>query len=290
MGNETNTVAGAMAGAGESLMENASEFLGFLKPYLTWEFLFKAIGLLILAIVLRLLYKLALKAVNRIPAAKTTPQRTMLIQKFLKYLFFTILGLFVLSFFGIKLSAIWGAAGIAGIAIGFAAQTSVSNLISGIFVLTEGTLKVGDTIIVGDVTGIVDSVNLLSVRVHTFDNQMVRLPNSTVLNSNLTNNSYFKVRRITISVSVAYPTDLEKALAVLQTVAARCPHVEPDPASTVWLNSFDESGIEFVVAAWFKPENFLAAKNELFINIKKTLDESGIEIPYNKLDVKIINE
>lgn len=269
------------------LFKDASEAVEFLKPYFTLDFLLKMLGGLFVIIILWVLYKLAMKTVERVPFAKATPQRMMLARKFVKYLYYVILILFVLSLFGIRLSAVWGAAGIAGVAIGFAAQTSVSNLISGVFVLTEGALKVGDTIIVDDVTGIVDTVSLLSVRVHTFDNQMVRIPNSTILNSNLINNSYFAYRRMTISVSVSYDTDLEAALAVLRQVPGRCSHVLCDPEPKVWLNGFGASGIEFIVAGWFYPADFLDAKNELFVEIKKGLDAAGISIPYDKLDVYV---
>lgn len=269
------------------ILEEASAAVDVIKPYLTLEYLVKVLGALFIIIVLWILYKLAMKTVSRIPSEKVTPQRMMLIRKFIKYLYYVVLILFVLSLFGIRLSAVWGAAGIAGIAIGFAAQTSVSNLISGIFVLTEGALKVGDTIIVNEITGVVDSVSLLSVRVHTHDNQMVRIPNSTILNSNLINNNYFTSRRMTISVSVSYDTDLEQALAVLRQVPARCPHVLRDPEPKVWLNGFGASGIDFVVAGWFNTADFLDAKNELFIEIKKGLDAAGISIPYDKLDVYV---
>ncbi|MCQ2982942.1 MAG: mechanosensitive ion channel family protein [Treponemataceae bacterium] len=269
------------------LMNDASTLIDFLKPYLTLDFLLRMAGGLLVILILWILYKLAMKTVSRIPSQKMTPQRMMLIRKFIKYLYYVVLILFVLSLFGIRLSAVWGAAGIAGVAIGFAAQTSVSNLISGVFVLTEGALKVGDTIIVDDITGVVDTVSLLSVRVHTHDNQMVRIPNSTILNSNLINNNYFKQRRITINVSVSYDTDLEKALAVLKQVPARCAHVLCDPEPKVWLNGFGASGIEFVVAGWFYPADFLDAKNELYIEIKKGLDAAGISIPYDKLDVYV---
>ena len=193
----------------------------------------------------------------------------------------------MLGLFGINLKAIWGAAGIAGVAIGFAAQTSVSNLISGLFVLTEGSIHVGDTIIVGDVTGIVDEVKLLSIRVHTFDNQMVRIPNSTIINSNLTNNSYHNKRRWTVKVGVDYSTDMKFALETLQKAADLCPTVLKDPAPTVWFDGFDASSINLVVAVWFKPVDFLQTRNDIYIAIKKVLDDAGISIPFNQLDVHL---
>jgi small-conductance mechanosensitive channel len=195
--------------------------------------------------------------------------------------------MFILSLFGIKLSAIWGAAGVAGIAVAFAAQTSVSNIISGIFVIAEKTLKIGDLINVAGETGIVDTIGLLSVKVHTLDNQMIRIPNSTIINSTLRNTSFFDKRRLDVKVSVSYDTDMETALNVLAKAPKYCKDTLKDPEPLVWFDGFGDSGINMTLAVWFKKENFLAAKNETFIAIKRVYDEAGIEIPYNKLDVKV---
>ena len=234
-----------------------------------------------------ILYKIILRSIKKVPLEKTNEHKQQIAVKFVKYIFYISVVVYVLGLFGVKLSAIWGAAGIAGVAIGFAAQTSVSNVISGLFVLTERSLKVGDTIIVNGITGVVDTISLLSVRVHTFDNQMVRIPNSTIINSNLTNNSYHDKRRITLGVSISYDADMKTALEVLGKAPALCPTVLEEPAPAVWFDGFGESGIDMTVAAWFKPENFLQTKNDLFIAIKKVLDEAQIEIPYNQLDVKM---
>ena len=153
--------------------------------------------------------------------------------------------------------------------------------------MTEGSIHVGDTIIVGDVTGIVDEVKLLSIRVHTYDNQMVRIPNSTVISSNLTNNSYHNKRRLTLKVGIDYSTDMNKALETLKKAPSLCPTVLNDPAPLVWFDGFDASSINMTVAVWFKPADFLQTKNDLYIAIKKVLDEAKISIPFNQLDVQI---
>lgn len=271
----------------ETLVKQTSTFINWVKSFITWENLFRVAGAVLILIVMWIVYRCILRAVKKIPDEKTTQHRQMIIVKFVKYCFYIIVLVYILGLFGVKLSAIWGAAGIAGVAIGFAAQTSVSNLISGLFVLTEGALKVGDTIIVGDVTGIVDTISLLSVRVHTLDNQMVRIPNSTIINSNLTNNSYHKQRRMTLKVSISYVNDMTTALEALKKAPALCPTVLQDPAPAVWFDGFGDSGINMTIAAWFKPVDFLQTKNDLYIAIKKVFDEAGIEIPYNQLDVKI---
>ena len=254
---------------------------------MTWENLFKLIGTLLIIFVIWIIFRLIAKAIRKVPEKKLPAQRAAIIIKLIRYVFYVIVVLYVLGLFGINLKAIWGAAGIAGVAIGFAAQTSVSNLISGLFVLTEGSIHVGDTIIVGGVTGIVDEVKLLSIRVHTFDNQMVRIPNSTIIGSNLTNNSYHDKRRLTLNVGVDYSTDMKLALETLKKAPALCPTVLSDPAPAVWFDGFADSSINLVVAVWFKPADFLQTKNDLYIAIKKVLDEANIPIPFNQLDVKI---
>lgn len=280
-------VSSAAKAAGETFKNQTSSFITWVKSLCTWENLFKYAGAIILLIAMWFIYKLLLRAIKRIPAEKTTPQRSMILKRFIKYAYYIIVVVYVLGLFGVKLSAIWGAAGIAGVAIGFAAQTSVSNLISGLFVLTEGSIHVGDTIIVNGVTGIVDAVNLLSIHIHTFDNQMVRIPNSSVINNSLQNNSYYKIRRITLNVSISYTSDMEKALEALSKAPDLCPTLLKDPAPAVWFDGFGESGINMTIAAWFNTADFIQAKNELYIAMKKVFDEAGIEIPYNQLDVKI---
>lgn len=289
--NETlEEVAEAAANVGSSFFTTTTNMLNWGKSLLTWENLFKLIGAIIIFAIIFVIYKLLLRAIKKIPAEKTTPQRTAILKRTVKYLFYTVTVIYVLSLFGIKLSAIWGAAGIAGVAIGFAAQTSVSNLISGLFVITEGALKIGDTIIVDGVTGVVDAINLISVRIHTYDNQMVRIPNSTIINTNLTNNSYHKTRRLTLQVSVSYDTDMEQALQALSKAPALCPTVISDPAPAVWFDGFGSSGLTMTVAVWFESSDFLQTKNDLHIAIKKVLDQAQITIPFNKVDVKILEK
>lgn len=287
--NETiNTIGEAASQAADDVLwSKTTSLINWVKSFITWENLFKLLGTVFIIFVMWIVFRLIAKAIRRVPETRLPAQRTAVIIRFLKYIFYIIVVLYVLGLFGINLKAIWGAAGIAGVAIGFAAQTSVSNLISGLFVLTEGSIHVGDTIIVGDVTGVVDEVKLLSIRVHTFDNQMVRIPNSTIINSNLTNNSYHDKRRLTLNVGVDYSTDMKLALETLKKAPELCPTVLKDPAPAVWFDGFADSSINLVVAVWFKPEDFLQTKNDLYIAIKKVLDEANISIPFNQMDVMI---
>ncbi len=287
--NETlHSVTEAAAHAANDTVGKFTEsFIQFLKALCTWENLFKIIGAVLIIFIIWTVFKLISRGIKRIPEAKMQTHYRNLVSKMVSYLFYFLVVMYILSLFGVKLSAIWGAAGIAGVAIGFAAQTSVSNLISGIFVLGEKTMKVGDFIIVGGISGTVDEIGLLSVKIHNLDGQMIRIPNSTIINSNFQNNSYFTTRRFTFEVSVAYEADLEKALEVLSKIPENCSTVLKDPAPKVWYDGLEESGISLKLGVWIKPSDLAQTKNEIYIKIVKAFKENNLEIPYNKLDVNV---
>lgn len=272
------------------LTSTTNTFLEAVKSLLTLENLTRLIVAIIMLAIFCVLYRLALHILNKVPEAKLSKNNSIIIKRALKYAFYICCLMYILGLFGVKFTAIWGAAGVAGVAIGFAAQTSVSNIISGLFVLSEKSLKVGDLITVGDVTGIVDEIHLLSVQIHTLDNQMVRIPNSNIINTNLINTSYHPIRRMTISVSVDYNTDLKTALETIQKAPAKCPTVLADPAPAAWINGFQDSGVEIVLAVWFKSADFRDTKNAAFIAIKDVFDEAGIVIPYNRINVCMVQD
>lgn len=278
----------AASAANETMGKVTAQFCDFVKTLATWQNFFKILGALIMIFIMWVVFKLIKHAVKKIPAEKVQPHYLHLITRFISYAFYILVIMYVMSLFGVKLSAIWGAAGIAGVAIGFAAQTSVSNLISGLFVLSEKTMKVGDFIEVGGVCGTVDSVGLLSVKIHTLDNQLIRIPNSSVINSNFQNNSYFSHRRFVFKVSIDYSSNMTIALKALESVPALCPSVLKDPAPAVWYDGFGESGINMALAVWFNPSNLVAMKNEVYMGIKKAFDEVGINIPFNRMDVTLL--
>ncbi len=272
----------------ETTIEQISTFTKWIKSFLTWNNLLRVVIAVVVLLVLWIVYRLIIRGVKRVKSEKMTLNRQQMIMRAVKYAYWILVVMYVLSLFGVKLSAIWGAAGIAGVAIGFAAQTSVSNLISGLFVITEGSLKVGDFIVVDGVSGIVDEVKLISVRIHTLDNQMIRIPNSKIIDSSMTNNSYHSIRRMTLNVSIAYNTDMLKALEALEKAPALCDKVLTDPAPAVWFDGFGESGINMTIAYWFNSTDLVAAKNQMYCAMKKVFDDAGIEIPYNKLDVNLL--
>lgn len=288
---ETETISESATKAFEETLGSTTEgILDFVKSFCTWSNLFKVIGAVLMILIIWIVFKLIKKIVKKSTKEKVTKHVSALINRGINYIFYFILITYILNLFGINLTALWGAAGIAGVAIGFAAQTSVSNLISGLFVLSEKTMKIGDFISVGGVSGIVDSIELLSIKIHTLDNQMIRIPNSEIINSNFQNNNYFETRRMNFSVSVAYETDLQKAMEELKKVPGKCPTILQDPAPNVWFEGLGASGINMILSVWFKTSDLVQTKNDVFMNIVETFNNAKIEIPYNKIDINVFNK
>ena len=279
----------AIEALNETVSSTTSEVFKFFKSFCNWNFLFKAIGALLMIFIIWLIFTLIKKMVKRALHEKVSAHVSMLINRTINYIFYIILAAYILHLFGISLNALWGAAGIAGVAIGFAAQTCISNLISGLFVLSEKTMKIGDFISVDGVSGTVDSIGLLSIKIHNIDNQMIRIPNSAIINSNFQNNNYFDTRRMNFSVSVAYETDLKSAMQELLKVPEKCPTVLKDPEPKVWFENLGESGIDMILAVWFAPSDLIQTKNDVFMNIVEVFKNANIEIPYNKIDVKLLD-
>lgn len=239
------------------------------------------------------IYRLIRMVIKKGVAKKMDANAVKTITKIVSYCFYILIVMYVLGLFGINLSAIWGAMGIAGVAIGFAAQTTVSNLISGVFIVTEKTMKIGDFIEVDGVSGTVDKVGLLSIKIHTVDNQLIRIPSSAIINTKLKNYSTFNYRRYVFEVSVDYATDLDKAVEVLKSVPDRCKLVVKDKADyapKVLVTSCLDSGIGMNLIVWCKRNDFFDMKTEVCVEVVKAFNENGINIPYNRLDVSMLTD
>lgn len=276
---------------GTEVTEQTKSFLHVndLKNYLTWNNLFKVAISVVAILVFYTLYRIIKRIVKKRVAIKMEPHNAQLLSKAISYIFYILMGMYILSLFGIDLKAIWGAAGVAGLAIGFAAQTSVSNIISGLFVVSEKTLKIGDYIEVGGVAGTVDTIGLLSIKIHTADNQMIRIPNSTIINNNLINYSRFPKRRFVFEIPIGYDMDLKYVYNVVSKIPAKCKSVIKDPAPLLFYDGFGDA-IKLKLAVWFNNGDLFAVKTEVYTEIVKTCREENVTIPFTHYDITILND
>ncbi len=226
------------------------------------------------------LMKILTKVFIKIIKNYLTVQSEMLAKRFIWYILLIMVLVSALNQLGFKLSALLGAAGIFGVAIGFASQTSFSNLISGMFMISEKSFSVGDIIQVGNTVGIVLSIDLLSVKLRTFDNKFVRLPNENLIKSELTNISRFPIRRVDVMVGVAYHEDLNNVINILNDVIRQNPYALHEPNPMVLVDSFGDSSVNIKLGIWTQKENFLNLSNSIRINIHERFKKEKIEIPF----------
>lgn len=209
----------------------------------------------------------------------------MIVSKVVFYIGFILLCVSALHEAGFSLGPLLGAAGILGVALGFASQTSVSNVISGFFLMGEKAFEIGDILNVNGTVGVVYSIDTLSVKLRAFDNRFIRIPNETMLKSMVVNITRFPIRRAEMKISVAYKEDLEQVKSVIEDVVEKHPLALQEPGMLLVFESFNSSSIDFQLNVWCLKEDFLTMRTQLYMQIKKRFDEEGIEIPYPHLSL-----
>lgn len=174
-------------------------------------------------------------------------------------------------------------AGIVGLAIGFAFQDTAQNFISGVFLTLNRPFRHGDIIQTNDFLGTVQRINMRSTEIRTFQGQMVIIPNNKVFQNPLINFNYAGVRRVDLNVGVAYGEDLEMVRRVATAAVEELPMREPNREIELFFEEFGDSSIDFELRFWIPfrtwPE-FLHARSEAIIAVKKAFDREGITIPF----------
>jgi small-conductance mechanosensitive channel len=220
------------------------------------------------------------RAVTRVMGGRWAPQQVMLGRRVVTYVILGVGATTALRELGFELSVLLGAAGVVTVALGFASQTSVSNLISGLFLIGEQPFVIGDTIQVAQVSGEVLAIDLLSVKLRTFDNLYVRIPNETMLKSVVTNLSRFPIRRLDMEIGVAYKEDIARVQRVLFEVADKNPLGLDDPKPLFIFLGYGDSALRMQFSVWGKRDTFVDLKNSIYGDIKVAFDQHGIELPF----------
>ncbi len=198
---------------------------------------------------------------------------------------------FIFQAWEIDMTAWLASAGIIGIAVGFAAKDTLANLFSGVFIMADSPYKLGDYVVIDDnVRGKITHMGIRSTRLLTRDDVEVTIPNSLMGNSKVVNESGgpHEKYRIRISVDVAYGTDLDQVVELLEGIAKAEPEVCESPEPRVRYRAFASSGVNLELLAWVEePELRGKVVHLLIMEIYKGLRQAGIEIPYSKQELFI---
>lgn len=219
-------------------------------------------------------------AAGRLIGGKQSPHYAQLLRKLIFYVGATIILVTMMIELGFDLTGLLATAGIATLAIGFAAQTSLSNVISGLFLIGEKPFKIGDLVRVGEVLGLVESIDLLSIKIRTLDNLFVRIPNETMIKESVTTVTRYPIRRMDLELGVAYKEDVSRVMGILEELARDNPYALDEPAPLILFNNFGDSALQFRFGLWFEKSNYLNLRNSIMLSIKERFDKEGIEIPF----------
>ncbi len=247
------------------------------------------IGLLIL-IVSIIVAKIVVLYTRRTLKERLDKEHLELLTKVVYYSIVIIGTIMMLNKFGMSVGSLLVAGGFLGIAIGFASKSVVGNLVSGLFLLFERPMKIGDSVNVGDVSGVVTDISILSTKIRTWDGLYVRVPNEKVFTSNITNYVAHPVRRFEYKVGIRYRDDAEKAVNTIKNVIESHPFALKNPSPQIFVENLGNSAVEIIVRIWSPSSVWYSVKTELLWKIKKELENNGIEIPFPQQVVWFGNE
>ena len=248
-----------------------------IEDYITADIAKTAVGaglILVVGLGLGLLLK------RRLAIKNLKPHHNALLSRLASYVVYVVTLVWFLRHVGFDIGVLLGAAGVLTVAIGFASQTSASNLISGLFLMGEQPFVVGDIVRVDGTTGEVLSIDLMSVRLRSFDNIQIRIPNETMLKSNVATLTKFPIRRIDMQIGVAYKEDLDRVRDICLDVADRNPVCLIEPRPLFIFKGYGDSSLNFQFSVWATRETYLELLTSIHLDIKRRFDEEGIEIPF----------
>jgi small-conductance mechanosensitive channel len=199
----------------------------------------------------------------------------------------TIVFLSNLSLIGISPSALLVAGGVTGIILGFASQNIVGNLISGFFLMVERPIKIGDQVEISGISGFVTDIRIISTIIRTYDGLLVRLPNQQVFTTNITNIVGHPVRRFEYTIRIRYSDDADAAIFLIKDLIDKEPFALLNPSPSVFVSDLGDSWVNLTVRIWAPVSEWFGIKTRVLWNIKKTLEENGIEIPLPQRIVRI---
>lgn len=284
------TTAPPVAEVIQEQVDKASGFFTGITEY------FKAIlPLLIIALIVlvvgvllsRLISKIISKAMKR--SNVDNAARSFLVSV-IRIILYAIVVIMALSVLNVPMSSLITILGAAGLAASLALQNCLTNLCGGFIILFSKPFSAGDTVELDGTVGKVQAIGVLYTKLSTFDGKVILIPNGNVTSARLINYTETPTRRVEMSFDIGYNSDYNMARSLILTAVSEDKMILSDPAPIVRMGSHKESSISIDVRVWVRNEDFTETRYTLNETVKRLFDRSGIEIPYNQLDIHIIEE
>jgi small conductance mechanosensitive channel len=190
-----------------------------------------------------------------------------------------------LSQLGVDTTSLIALLGAAGLAVGLALQSSLSNFAAGVMLIIFRPFKKGDFVEAGGAMGVVDKVNIFNTVMTTPDNKEITVPNGSIVGGTITNFSARPTRRVDMVFGIHYDDDLRKAKQLLEEIIAADSRVLPEPAPVITVAELADSSVNFWVRPWVNAADYWDVLWETTEKVKLRFDEEGITIPFPQMDV-----
>lgn len=244
-------------------------------------------ALVILMVGLRLAKWATGLAERGLTRAQVEPTAVQFLRKVAYVALMVLLALTVLSVFEVPMTSAFAVLGAAGLAIGLALKDSLSNIASGVMLVTLKPFRVGDIVTINNETGRVEEISIFQTRLRGADNQTIVLPNSLVTNDSIINLTPGTMRRIELIIGIAYNADIDTARAKALDVMQADPRVLADPPPDVLVYALADNSVNLGIRCHAANADWFATKCALTERIKKAFDEAGIGIPFPQRDVHV---
>jgi len=231
---------------------------------------------------IRIIRKVIHKTFVRFNADKGVAQFT---ESFVRIALYVVLIMLIATSFGVDTASVVAVLGSAGVAIGLALQGSLSNFAGGILILLIKPFVNGDYIVACGEEGTVTNIDMCYTKLTTPDERIVVLPNGTLANSTIVNNTTTPNRRVDIVVSIAYNADIKLAKDLILNIIENDKNVLKDYERTVFVSALANSSVDLNVRFYTQNEHYLSCKGVVLEKVKEAFDNNHIEIPYQQLDV-----
>lgn len=257
----------------DSFWAQAMELLWTVVPKVLYAILFYVVG--------KFIVNKLLKTVKRfLEKRDNNPSLNEFLFAFVNVVLTLFLIIGVATILGVPISSFLAIFGAAGLAIGLALQGSLSNFAGGLLILAFKPFKVGDVIEAQGHLGTVEKIQVLYTRMHTFDKKEIIIPNGNLANSDVVNMSTQPVRRVDISIGVAYGSDIGEVRKVVMAIFAKDERVHKDPEPVMFLSNFGDSSLDLSIRVWTDADNLWPVYFDSMEALNTEFEKNNIEIPF----------